>query len=145
MREQIWPYFLNFVAKRKPLPIFETKNLAELQERAKNYFLDNFTQEKDLCLRASKDVLTGFVLFDPQNYSLVGDVPGSCVELVIAGSLQNSPWRDCDDFKTLAALYKNYKGCEYIGMNINRAWKKEKFKKFCERMGFAEEGGLFLL
>lgn len=143
-RQQVWPFFLDFCLKRNPLPEFDGP-LSEKQRKIADYFQSTFTREKDLVLRASGDFLTGFVVFDPQNWSLEGEFPERTVELVIAGSNSKNPWLDKKDFKILAAAYKNYKGCSSIAMNVRREWKGEKFKSYCHKLGFQEKDGLFLL
>lgn len=143
-RQQVFPFFLEFCLQRNPLPWF-TGGLAERQDQIKKYFLDTFTEEKDLILRAEGNSLTGLALFDPQNWSLEGEVANSTIELVIAASLQKNPWRDKKDFKILIAAYKNYKGRDIVGMNINREWKRAKFKNYCLKLGFQENQGLFII
>jgi hypothetical protein len=143
-RQQVWPFFLDYCLKRNPLPEFEG-SFSEKQRKIADYFQSTFTREKDLVLRAVGNSLTGFVVFDPQNWSLEGEFPDRTVELVIAGSNSKNPWLDKKDFRILAAAYKNHKGCSYIGMNVRREWKGDKFKNFCQRLGFKESGGLFLL
>lgn len=101
--------------------------------------------EKDLVLRAQGNLLTGFVLFDPQNWSLEGEIQERTVELVIAGSNSRKPWMDKRDFKILVAAYKKYKGCDFIGMNVRREWKGDKFKNYCRKLGFQESDGLFTI
>lgn len=134
-RQQVWPFFLDFCLRRNPLPEFDGP-LSEKQRKIADYFQSTFTREKDLVLRAEGNSLTGFVLFDPQNWSLEGEIQERTVELVIAGSNSKKPWVDAKDFKILVAAYKKYKGCDFVGMNIRREWKKHKFDKYCERLGF---------
>lgn len=69
------------------MPEFETASFDWNQRAAHQYFYDTFTQEKDLCLRMNGNELTGFVLFDPQSYSLEHIDASQYVELVIAGAL----------------------------------------------------------
>ena len=132
--EKIWQYFLEFCLRRKPLPMFEQISLEKNQRAAINYFADFFTEEKDLVLRVSNNELSGFVLFDPQSYTLTG-ADDSCVELVIAGTLHESTWQNIKDAKKLIAAYENYKG-RSVAMNIQRAFKSRGFKRFCEKVGF---------
>lgn len=143
-RQQVWPFFLDFCLKRNPLPEFEAP-LSEKQRKIADYFQSTFTREKDLVLRANENLLTGFVLFDPQNWSLEGEIRERTVELVIAGSNSKNPWLDKKDFKILIAAYKKYKGCDFVGMNIRRLWKGEKFRNYCQKLGFQEKNGLFTI
>lgn len=143
-RQQVWPFFLDYCLKRNPLPEFDGP-LSEKQRKIADYFQSTFTREKDLVLRAEGNLLTGFVLFDPQNWSLEGEIQERMVELVIAGSNSKKPWIDAKDFKVLIAAYKKYKGCDFVGMNIRRLWKGEKFKTYCQKLGFQEKGGLFTI
>lgn len=141
-REQVWPLFLDFCLKRNPLPEFDGP-LSEKQKKIADYFRSTFTREKDLVLRANGNLLTGLVLFDPQNWSLRGEIQERTVELVIAASNSKKPWLDKKDFKILIAAYKKYKGCNFVGMNIRREWKSEEFKNYCNKLGFQETGELF--
>lgn len=143
-REKVWPFFLDFCLRRNPLPEFDGP-LSEKQKKILDYFKTSFTREKDLILRAEGNSFTGFVLLDPQNWSLQGEIQDRTVELVIAGSNSKKPWVDAKDFKILVAAYKNYKGCSYISMNINREWKSGQFKNYCLKLGFQETDGLFTI
>jgi hypothetical protein len=134
-RQQIRPFFLDFCLKRNPLPEFDGP-FSEKQKKIAHYFHSTFTMEKDLALRVEENMMTGLVLFDPQNWSLDGEWEDRTVELVIAASNSKKPWMDAKDFKILVAAYKKHKGCDFIGMNIRRSWKKHKFDKYCERLGF---------
>ena len=141
-REKVWPLFLDFCLKRNPLPEFNGQ-LSERQKIISDYFRACFTMEKDLALRIENGKLTGFALFDPQNWSLKGEPEDRTIELVIAGSNSKKPWADLKDFKNLIESYKKHKGCNFIAMNIRRLWKGEEFKNYCYKLGFKESQGLF--
>lgn len=138
-RDQLWPYFLEFCLKRNPMPQFDGP-LSERQKKIADYYVSTFTMEKDLILRAEGNLLTAFVLFDPQNWSLEGSFPENTVELVIDGTLSGDVHGSRKDFKILVAAYKKYKGCNFIGMNIRRTWKVRGFTRFCESLGFKLSG-----
>lgn len=144
VRDKVWPYFREFALKRKPLPEFETASFDQNQRAAHQYFYDTFTQEKDLCLRTDGNNLTGFVLFDPQSYSLEHVDPLQYVELVIAGTLHGKISENLMAAKKLFAAYENYKGRQ-IAMNIRREWKNRGFARFCEKLGFKNiEGNAYV-
>lgn len=133
IKQVMFQFFQAFVAKTRPLPEFERGNLRERQENIARYYKDFFTQEKHLILRAENGGITGFALFDPFCYTLEGAREND-VELVIGGTLDGNVFRAAKDLLLIFELYKKEVGEKTIALNINREYKREKFKKFVTKM-----------